>query len=212
MAVIQERREVSGFDQVHMEGSGTISLTQGEQDSLVIEAQEDLLPRIKSEVRDGRLVLGLKHWYDYLIMIGYQPIHYHVTMRQVHGVSISGSCKLESGRLQTDRLVIKISGAGNLSIPDVTTGSLEIRVSGSGKAVLAGAAERLSVDISGSGDLHAEDLPCQEAQLRISGSGSIRANVSSRMEVRISGSGDVRYKGQPNIEPHISGSGNIRPL
>jgi hypothetical protein len=212
MAVIQERREVSDFDEVVLEGSGVITLVQGEQDGLVIETEESLLPKIKSEVVDGRLRLGFKSWLDYLTNLGHATIHYRVSMRQVRGVLISGSGKLEAGRIETDRLRLKVSGAGSLAVADLHTADLETSFSGSGEARLAGSAQKQEIHISGSGDYKAEELDCQDARVSISGSGGVRLRASQRLEVHISGSGEVRYAGQPNITQRIHGSGSIKPL
>ena len=212
MAVIQERREVSDFDEIALEGSGIILLEQADQDGLVIETEEDLLPKIKSEVKDGRLHLGFKSWLDHLTNFGHAPITYHIRMRQVHGVLISGSGKLQAGWIETDRLRLKVSGAGNILISDLHTADLETSFSGSGEAKLSGAAQIQEVHISGSGDFKGEELECQEARVRISGSGSVRLRASQRLDVRISGSGEVRFAGQPSITHQIHGSGSIKPL
>ena len=126
MAVIQEKREVSGFDEIHLEGSGTLLLQQGDQDLLIIETEEDILPKIKSEVRDGRLSLGFKNWLDHILQIGSPPITYHITMRQVHGVSISGTGKLTAGQIRTDHLNLKISGSGELNLASCKPGTWKL--------------------------------------------------------------------------------------
>ena len=212
MAVVQEKREVSGFDEIHLEGSGTLLLQQGDQDLLIIETEEYILPKIKSEVRDGRLTIGFKNWLDHVLQIGSPPITYHITMRQVHGISISGTGKLTAGQIQTDHLNLKISGSGELTLSGLQTGDLETAFSGSGKAQLNGEAQRHEIRISGSGDVFAEDLSSQETRVRISGSGNVRLRVSEKLEVHISGSGDVRYHGNPSVQPHISGSGKVRNM
>lgn len=212
MALIQERRDVTGFDEVILEGSGYITLVQGEQDGLVIEADEDLLPRLKSDVEDGRLRLGLRNWWDYLIHFMHSPVHYFVTMRQVRGVSISGSGKLEAGQVQTDRLRLKTSGTSEMRIADLRAGDVETSFSGSGKVSLGGAAEALTVRISGSGSVRAEEMDCADVRVHISGSGSVRVRASSRLDVHISGSGEIGYIGQPAVTQHISGSGRVSEI
>jgi hypothetical protein len=212
MSIVQERREVAGFDEVVLEGSGTITLTQGEQDGLVIETEESFLPRLKSEVVEGRLRLGLKSWLDIFAHFGFPPVHYYVTMREVHGVLISGSGRLQAGRIETDRLRLKTSGAGEMSVEELRAGDLEINFSGSGKAVVGGAVETQTVRISGTGELHADHLDCAEARVHISGSGKVRVRAARRLDVHISGSGDVGYIGQPNISHHISGAGKVREI
>ncbi len=212
MAITQERREVSDFDEVHLEGSGTIVLEQGEQDGLVIEAEESLLPRIKSEVVEGRLRLGFKSWLDYLTHAGHPPIHYQVTMRQVHGVSVSGSGKLQAGPIQTDRMRLKVSGAGDLALTELHASNLETNLSGTAKVTVGGAVQSQEIGISGSGELNADRLVCEEVRVRISGSGKVCVQAAQQLDVRISGAGDVRYIGQPRISHHISGSGKIQAI
>jgi hypothetical protein len=212
MAVLQERREVSGFDEIHLEGSGDILLVQGETEELVIEADEALLPKLKSEVNNGRLVLGLRHWYDTLLAVATPRVHYRITVRSLRGASISGSGSLSAGRLQTDRLRLKVSGSAGFDLADLQATDLELDFSGSGKANLKGTAQRQEIDISGSGEVHADELDSQEARVHISGSGRVRLRVQERLDVRISGSGEVRYHGQPKVEQRISGSGSIQAV
>lgn len=62
MGVIQELRDVSGFDEILFETSGEIFLKQGETEEHKIEADSELLPRLRSEVKNGRLEIRLQQW------------------------------------------------------------------------------------------------------------------------------------------------------
>ena len=53
-----ETRPVSGFNKLVLKGVGSVILTQGAQESLVIEADPDIRSRIRSEVRDGTLTIS----------------------------------------------------------------------------------------------------------------------------------------------------------
>jgi hypothetical protein len=210
MATIQERREVSEFDEILVEGTGDLFLEQGETNSLVIEADEELLPKLKSEVNAGRLELGLRHWYDFLALLVTPHIRYTVTVSSLRGVTISGAGKLRTGRIQADRLRLKINGSGDMEVTELQGSELDISISGSGKVRLNGSVQRQHIEISGSGDIFAEELASNETRVRISGSGSANLRVQERLDVDISGSGDVRYHGQPKVSPRISGSGRVR--
>jgi len=58
MAIKTETRPVNSFNRVSVQNYGDVVLEQGDLEGLVIEADEEILPRIKSNVRDGRLILG----------------------------------------------------------------------------------------------------------------------------------------------------------
>lgn len=210
MAITRERREVPAFDAVKLEGSGVLLITQGETDSLEIETDERLLPKLKSEVVEGRLTVGFRSWLDYLFEMGHPTITYHISMREVRGVIISGSGKLKTEKVNTDRLALRISGAGEMQLDELQAGMLEIKISGSGKVIARGLASDYEVRISGSGEVRTAEVQSQTARVRISGSGNVQLNASQTLDVSISGSGDVRYSGDPKITQNISGSGSIR--
>ena len=212
MASRKETREVSGFDEVRLEGSGFIHLQQGEQDALEIEADEALLPKIKSEVKDGRLELGFNSLLDNLLILGGETIHFTITMRKVHALIISGSGKVEAPRINTDSLKLKVSGAGKLTINELHTQQMEVNCSGSGSLLAGGEAQHLDIHISGSGEVHGALLASQEVRVRISGSGTIEVQASDKLDVQVSGAGTVRYQGNPSIRQHITGTGSVRPL
>ena len=62
--VITEERDVSGFDRVHLTGSGVAEIIQGETESLVIEAEDNIMSSIESKVENGTLTLGQKANYQ----------------------------------------------------------------------------------------------------------------------------------------------------
>jgi hypothetical protein len=52
-----ETREVNNFHRVHMQDFGMLEIAQGAQESLTVEADEETLKRIFTEVEDGTLTL-----------------------------------------------------------------------------------------------------------------------------------------------------------
>ena len=58
--VVTETRAVSGFDQVSLSGQGELIVTQGDQESLEIEAEDNIIAVIETEVRGNTLYIGIK--------------------------------------------------------------------------------------------------------------------------------------------------------
>ena len=56
--VITESREVSGFNGVSHTGIGRVTITQGDTESLTIQADDNLMEYITSEVKNDTLELG----------------------------------------------------------------------------------------------------------------------------------------------------------
>ncbi len=55
--VVTETRQVSGFNRIDLAGSGEVTIQQGDAESLTIEADDNVLPRLTSEVSNSTLKL-----------------------------------------------------------------------------------------------------------------------------------------------------------
>jgi len=185
--VTTETRNVSGFSAISMGGSGRVVVEQTGTESLTVTADDNLLPYIKTEVHGNELSLGVK---DFTNISPSTDITYKVTVKNLDGLSISGSGMADAQKIQTKRLKIEISG--------------------SGKAKAVGSADDLELSISGSGDYEGDRLQTKRADISISGSGSATVAASDKLDANVSGSGSVTYTGEPRVTQQISGSGSVR--
>jgi hypothetical protein len=208
MAMIIEARDVRDFDEVVVQGRGDLILEQGDVESVVIEADAAVMPHVKAAVEGRRLVLGLEHWWDSLL-VPLAPLRFRVSAVMVNRVTISGSGSVRAEALRSDDLRLEISGSGDMVFPQLTAGAVSLGISGGGKMKVSGEAESVAVRISGSGNVQTGELATQAAEVRISGSGNVSVNPAQTLDVQISGSGTVKYTGQPQISQRISGSGSI---
>ena len=206
-----DTRNLPEFNSVSLEGHGDLILVRGSSPSIIIDTDPETLEHLKVEVENGRLRLGMKSWLDH-IFHSWRKINYTVTYTTLEAVSVSGSGKVKTDEILSDRFKFHISGSGSFESKQLTTNDLEIHISGAGDINLAGLAQRTEMRISGSGKVVAEELVCQSAEVRVSGSGDLKLNVTENLDVSISGSGSVRYLGSPAIKQSISGSGSIKQL
>jgi hypothetical protein len=206
--VISEDRAVSGFDRVSLSGSGHLAIVQGDQEGLTIEADDNLLPLIKSEVSGGSLRLGPED-------VNLRPsntIQYRLRLKNLKELHLSGSLDADAPSLRTDGLVLSISGSGRIQVRQLDTGNLDVHVSGSGDIDVAGKADHQQVAISGSGDYRAGGLESQKIAVHISGSGDATVWAHEALEAHVSGSGGIKFYGSPQLDTHVSGSGSVRSL
>jgi hypothetical protein len=197
--------ELADFNGLALTISGDVFLRQGNSQSVKVEAQQNILDLISTEVKDGVWKIkfdknvgnheGVKIWVTV-------P---HLTQATVSG---SGSIKGENTFSGLGDLRLAISGSGNISL-NSNSNSLDVAISGSGDMNLAGNTGKCGIAISGSGDISAFDLEMASCSVRISGSGDASVNVKDNLEVAIAGSGDVYYKGDAKVKSKISGSGDV---
>jgi hypothetical protein len=181
-----ESRRVSGFTKIDLAGSGEVTIDQGPAESLTIEADDNVLPALTSEVSGSTLKLGTK---PRTTVRTRSPIRYRVTVKDLTGVSLSGSGSVTAKGMQLSALRADISGSGTINI--------------------SGSAEKQDIQLSGSGRYEAGELTSQDVTAEISGSGEVVVSVSRALKVDISGSGRVTYSGDPTVDQDISGSGKL---
>jgi putative autotransporter adhesin-like protein len=181
-----ELRDVGGFSIIELTGSGDVVIEQNGTESLSVEAEDNLLPDLTSDVRGGTLRLGTWEGVDLQPTL---PVTYHVTVKDLTGLHLSGS--------------------GSVTAAGITTPAIAIDLSGSGDITVAGSADHQTVSVSGSGDYSAGDLATLTSAAEVSGSGDISLDVRDVLQADISGSGDVIYTGSPRITQDVSGSGEL---
>lgn len=223
MARISESRAVRGFTEVVLRGYGTLDIAQNTgpsgEESLVIEADDILMPRIESEIVGRRLVLGIRMpWYEWMsfwltwIFLADKGIHYTLGATRLDDITIGGSGRARCAGLRTESLRLRIGGSGKLAAADVQATDIDARVAGSGRMECDGKAETFRARVAGSGRVKAEGLAVRRASIRIGGSGRISVNASDALDVWVEGSGRVDYRGSPAISSHVAGSGRIRSI
>jgi hypothetical protein len=206
--VVKETRNVANFDRVSVGGSGRLVVQQGDEESLTIETDDNLLPLIESTVSGRELRLGPQD-------VNIKPtgtIIYSLKVKNLNSVSLSGSLEAEAAQIKTDSFSVQVSGSGKVNIGRLEAAKLDIQVSGSGNIGLAGKVNQQRIGISGSGDYHAADLESAQADAQISGSGTLVVWARDSLNAGVSGSGDVSYYGNPKVDSQISGSGRVRRL
>lgn len=206
---VTEERQVSGFDRVELNGAGELIIEQGETESLTVETDDNLMEYIRTDVVNGRLILEIKPNINIML---WDRLVYHLTVKDLRDVAISGSGKVTIGSLATDELEISTSGSGKFEIDDLQAASLSASTSGSGEFIVAGQVDETNVDINGSGKFNCPDLESASTNISISGSGEVTTWTTDTLDISISGSGSVRYYGNPQTSQSVSGSGKVSKL
>jgi hypothetical protein len=204
-----EERPVSAFTKVELNGVGSLKITQGEQESLNIEGDDNILPLITTEVKDGTLLIGIKKGYT---VNPKASLTYNLTVKNLDQVELNGLGEVTMDGLQTEAFSIFVRGSGNTKIEDLVADTLRVEITGLGDITMSGTVDSQVVVISGSGNYKARDLSSKDAEVRISGLGSAKLRVSDNLDARISGGGDIEYIGDPAVQQKVEGLGDIEQV
>jgi len=198
-------REVGEFDGIKVNGAFTIYLIQDDSYSLKVEADENLLPIIKSKVKGDILYISTEK-----TIYKSKKLKLYIGFKNLSELKANGAISLKSDqKLRFNELEIEINGASSADL-NLTANRLTIDNSGASSIKLVGTTEDLSIDISGAGSVNAIDLKAKKGDIDISGVGSGKVFVEEQLRVSISGIGSVKYKGNPKITSDISFLGSIK--
>ncbi|MBK7877336.1 MAG: DUF2807 domain-containing protein [Planctomycetes bacterium] len=181
-----EVRATADFHALELHGSGRVEVRVGEAQSVVVTAEEALLPFLKTEVRDGTLVLDRAPGAPSTR----RTVQYTVTVPKLDAAALLGSGDVRVSNAQGPSFRAAISGSGNLSA--------------------SGSADELVVELDGSGDAHLSQLAAKNAKVRLAGSGDVHVAPIEALDVQLTGSGDVHYRGSPRVVQSVHGSGDVR--
>ena len=205
--------DVGSFNKLSLGIPANVYLKQGSKEQVEIDCDKDIFDEIEFEMRGEKLVIKKENDRNWGSGWRKSEVDIYVTMKEIEGLSVSGSGFLESdGNLETGDIELAVSGSGDMDLA-LSGDELAMRISGSGSIGLEGKAKEAEVRISGSGKVKAEDMTFEVFDARISGSGSCYVTVTEEIEASISGSGSIYYKGNPErINSNSSGSGKVRKM
>ena len=206
--VVTETRKVSSFDAISVEYPAQVSIKQGNTESLKIQAEDNLLPNLKTEVKNGTLEIFYKKTGDKHVNPT-KPVVIIITVKDLAEVDFSSAGELTINGLKTDNLDVSLNGAGNVELNEINVKKLSVDLSGAGSTTASGTADNLDVNISGFGDFKGADLHSKTANVIISGAGSATVWVDDELDAEISGAGSVDYYGSPVVSKQVSGVGGV---
>ena len=180
-----EKKELPAFKAIETGGAFDVEVTCQKPQSVEIEADDNLLPLLETDVSDGVLHVGMKQ-------------NYH-------------SRKLIALRIAVPDLNrITISGAGTARVTGVKNENFVINSTGAAKIEAKGETKAVEIRNSGAGLIDAHELRSSKAEVNLSGAGQAEVYASEQLDVTISGVGRVTYSGQPKvINKNISGIGSV---
>jgi len=212
-AVAVEERNVPAFSRIRVDGTADVVLVQGAGPAVSVEASGRSLPDIRTEVRDGTLVIQnseRRRWWSLVFGGGSRPPRIVVTFSNLDAISAAGTVNIRSDALKLDRLAISAAGAASLKLAGLDARVLVVDGSGAIRADLSGRVSEQSISMSGAGDYRAAGLASERARIAVSGAGRVVVNATRSLDVEISGAGTVDYIGNPEVTKKVSGAGRVK--
>lgn len=180
-----ESRKVTEFLKIEAGGAFSINVKVGQDPSLRISAEENLLGYIRTTVRGNTLMIETKK---------------NISPRKEIRIEIT-----------TPALrYLEVSGANNVAVEGISGAEFDVELSGAGNVDLKGEVEKLRIELSGAGNIDSKKLKASEVRISVSGAASAEVYATKYLDASVSGVGSINYYGNPEkTETNISGVGSI---
>ena len=199
-----EVRNVRDFQEVALEGVGTLVIAQGDTESLTIDAEPKVLRRIETEVLNGKLTIRPDRSFKTR-----EPITYSLTVKQLTGIELAGAGRVEAAQLSSDQFRINGNGGGAVTIDSLTANTLDVTIAGNVQVEIAGTVDSQTAVVSDAAKYAAANLISRVASVTASGAAKASVNVSESLDAHVSAAAQVDYTGDPDVTEDVSAAGSL---
>lgn len=186
--MVTDVRDLPEFSKISLDGSTNVELQIGDEQSVEVDVDDNLVDVITTEVSDGELTISSNESYS-----------------TSSGITV----RITIAELQS----VEVAGSGNVTASGLTGDSLSVTVLGSGDVVVTGTATKVTAHVTGSGDIDLTNLKAETVTADVTGSGDIDVTASGTIAATVSGSGDITYSGhsggEPTVTSTVHGSGDV---
>ena len=190
--VTTDTRATSSFNAIVVTGSVDVYLSQGEKEEVTVEADQNLLEIIRTEVKGNTL-----HIYETKNIRKADARKVYITFQELNSLIAKGATDVY-GRtpIRTESLEVGISGASDVTL-EIYTNELICRIDGAADGYLSGEVKAMIARVSGSSDLEAGNLISQTCQVETDGASDAQVHATESLDAKASGSSDIEYRGNP---------------
>ncbi|MEJ7911603.1 MAG: head GIN domain-containing protein [Chitinophagaceae bacterium] len=185
---------VQSFSGLTASGVYELRLSQGDKESVKIEADENLQYAFEVKTENNRLLIDTKKLKNWDLRNNHKMIVY-VTFKKLNEIELStvGNVRSVEG-LVFDELKLENKSVGNVDLT-LTAEKLHVRNSSVGNIDLKGKAESAVFLNSGVGNFDAGDFEVQHMNIENTGVGNAEVNVARECKVKDSFLGKVKNRG-----------------
>jgi len=232
--------DIKNVSEVVVSGGGNIQITQGDTESLRVEAAQDVIDRVSVDLSGDKLSLGVKNssgkGFSLLNLFSYRndEVTYILQLKQLNylglsgashatfgnwtgkniAVNVSGAGGVNFSALKLDDLFVELTGASNANLQSLTAAKVKFELSGAANTEIKSASQTkfLQVGASGASNFRGKLLRVEQADVGASGASNIELHVTEFLKANASGASNVRYSGQPKLQSDSSGASHINAV
>ena len=207
-----ENRNLKDFHAVKVSAGIDLYLKMGDAETVKVEADEDIIDRIITEVKDGTLHIYMKSTnkiFNWNFNTGTKKVY--VSVKELDEIDASsGSDVVSENTLTGETLDVEASSGSDVTL-DVVYKNFSLDVSSGSDARISGKTKNFTAEASSGSDIKAKDLESVNCKVKVSSGADASVNVTNELYARASSGGDVSYYGNPQVKDiNESSGGDVR--
>ena len=206
--VTQERNVSEDFTEVKGSAGLDVYLTQGSENKIMVEADENLHQYIETNIENGMLHVTTSE------NIGRSKAKkVFVTFKQLTNIEASSGADVSGNSVvKSENLSLKSSSGADLNV-EVFTKDLTAKTSSGADLEISGKASSLKADASSGSELNAKELLVINCNAEASSGAEVSVNVKENLETHVSSGGNINYYGNPvSVNSNKSHSGSVNKM
>lgn len=181
---VTQKRDVGQFTAISTDGAFDIEVVCQKDLGIEIEADDNLLPLIETQVSGNTLRIRPTRNYS-----AEDPPKIKITVPNIEAFSANGAGKFQVSGLNNEKFQVSLNGAPTFSA--------------------SGTTKMIGVDTNGAAKVDTHNLHAAHAVVDSKGVSRVDLGVSDQLDVTVSGPSHVTYKGDPVVNKTVHGPGKV---
>ena len=193
--VVEEDRGLSGFNEIHIENGIDVHIRQGDNESVVVKADDNLKKYIKTDVENGKLIVHC----DRVSIRKSKAFDVIVTVKEIKKIQAKqGSDVYGLTAIKMDKLKLDLSSGSDLKM-EIYADILECELTGGSDVKISGKVKELYAEARGGSDIMAKKLETLKCEVYARGGSDAYISVEDELNAQAFGASDIHYYGNPKI-------------
>ncbi|MGV8946570.1 MAG: head GIN domain-containing protein [Lutibacter sp.] len=204
--VVSEDRKVNpDFEIISVQQGINLFITQGESVQLNVEADENILDILMTEVKNNELKIYFKkNVYQAKARNVYLTVSTISEIKASSGASVKSENTILAKSLDID------SSSGSSIVIYTATNELTSESSSGSTITIFGKSEMFSANASSGSSINANELKTVDAIAKVSSGADIKVNVTGKLTAKASSGGAIDYKGNPeDVDKEATSGGSV---
>lgn len=200
-----EIRNLKNFNSINVSAGIDLFLTMSQAEEVKVVANEDIISKIVTEVKEGTLHIYMKNsgWSGW----GNKTQKVYVTIAVLKELKASSGSDVSSENvLKGDNIDIDVSSGSDVNV-NLDYNTVELKTSSGSDAKIKGKAKNLKVNASSGSDIDADELESVNCKASASSGSDISVMVTGELTADASSGADIKYKGSPTSKNINESSG-----